>query len=320
MKLPHEIRRPISTQDEGTDWLYRDVAKRRYRRVALLAVPSDAPKRVRVQHLDPEMRGAAEWVPAGRLEVPWETKEAYLAAVDALQRLESHAPKSLVTDLVSRVLPDYIDPRTAGLLSNGAGGVLEILEVVAFRAAVGEGAQPLMEHPDAILSDDRAFLPWPAFERVLRALIKADPDPAMRLLDELTREQESFDRTVDREGPRWWMLDEETSLEAKRLRQWHENDLETIATLRRWLSLDKPSLAESYVELRGMYTDLAAIVRAAIPRVEMDRSQKSARLAKRMAELVDRPMPIVDVRGVRLMPDDEGYPDPLGGPDVGGPP
>ncbi|MEW1706591.1 hypothetical protein AB0230_05035 [Microbacterium sp. NPDC089190] len=318
--MPDEHRRPLATQDEGADWLYRDVPKRVYRRVVLLVVPSDAPKRVRIQHLDPEMRGTAEWVPAARLEVPWEARGVYLVAVDALHRLQSHAPKTLVTDLASRLLPGYIHPGTADLYYNGAGGVLEIFDVQTFRAEVGEDVQSLMGHPDSIVDDHRAFIPWPALERILVALIEADPDPAMRLLDELTREQERFDLTVDRDGPRWWMLDDEDSHEAARLRQWHERDLETIATLRRWLNLDTPSLAESYIELRGMYTDLAAIVQAAIPRVQMDRSQKSARLAKRMAELLDRPLPIVDVRGVRLMPDDEGYPDPLGGPDVGGPP
>lgn len=320
MLMPDEFRRPLALDDEGTDWLYWDVPKRVYRRVVLLAVPSNAPKRVRIQHLDPETRGSAEWVPAGRLEVPWEARTAYLNAVHVQHRLESHAPKTLVSDLAMSLLADYIDPAVADLFRNGAGGVLEISDLRAFVAVLGENAEDLMAHADAVVESRRAFLPWPALERVLTALIEANPDPAMRLLDELTRRRESFDRTVDREGPRWWMLPEETSLEAKRLRQWHENDLEMIATLRRWLSLDTPSLAESYIELRGMYTDLAAIVRAAIPRVQMDRSQKSARLAKRMAELVNRPVPIVDVRGLRLMPDDEGYPDPLGGPDVGGPP
>ena len=320
MRMPDEMRRPIRADDEGSDWLYWDLRVRVWRRVVLLAVPSDDPKRVHIQHLDPEMKGNAEWVPAGRLEVPWETREPYLAAVDALQRLESYAPKTLVTDLASQLLPDYINPGIAGLYYNGAGGVLEIFDVETFRVAVKGDVQSFMEHPDSIVDGRRAFLPWPALEQILTALIEADPNPAMQLLDDLTREQESFDRTVDREGPRWWMLQEENSREANRLREWHERDLETIATLRRWLSLDGPSLAESYVELRGMYTDLAAIIRAAIPRVQMDRSQKSARLAKRMAELVDRPMPIIDVRGVRLRADDEGYPDPVGGPDVGGPP
>lgn len=318
MRMPEDLRRPLVTQDEGKDWLYWDVGKRVFRRIVLLAVPSDAPKRVRVQHLDPEMKGGAEWVPAGRLAVPWDARDDYLAAVEMLNRLESHAPKTLVIDAASFLLPDYVKPEVADFHWNGAGGVLDVFDVSAFVAVLGDDAERLMNHPDSFIGTSRAFLPWPAVEQVLIALIGSNPDPAMRRLDELTREQESFDRTVDREGPRWWMLKEETSREAARLRQWHERDLETIATLRRWLSLDRPSLAESYIELRGMYTDLAAIVRAAIPRVQMDRSQKSARLAKRMAELVDRPMPIVDVRGLRLMPDDEGYPDPLGGFDVGG--
>lgn len=318
MRMPEDLRRPLVTQDEGTDWLYWDVGKRVFRRVVLLAVPSDAPKRVRVQHLDPEMKGGAEWVPAGRLEVPWDARDDYLAAVEMVNRLESHAPKTLVIDAAMYLLPEHVNPEVADFYRNGAGGVLEITDLDSFVKILGEDADHLMEHADSFVDRRRAFLPWSAVERVLIALIEANPQPAMRMLDERTERQQQFDLLVDKEGPRWWMSDEENSNEARRLRHWHENDLETIATLRRWLSAETPSLAESYIQLRGMYTDLAAIVRAAIPRVQMDRSQKSARLAKRMAELADRPMPIVDVRGLRLMPDDEGYPDPLGGFDVGG--
>lgn len=308
--MPEDLRRPLVAQDEGADWLYWDVGKRVFRRVVLLAVPSDAPKRVRVQHLDPEMKGGAEWVPAGRLQVPWDAREDYFTALEMLNRLESHAPTTRVIDTASLLLPDYIQPEVADFHRNGAGGVLEVIDVAAFVAILGDDAERLMDHPDSFIGTSRAFLPWPAVERILIALIEANPQPAMRLLDQRTKQQEEFDRQIDEEGERWWMSDEETGVQARRLRQWHEGDLETVALLRRWLSAETPTLAESYIELRGMYTDLAEIVRRAIPRIKMDRSQIAARLAARMEELVDRPMPMIEIRGVRSKTDDEGYPVP----------
>lgn len=304
--MPDELRRPLVTQDEGADWLYWDVGKRVFRRVVLLAVPSDAPKRVRVQHLDPEMKGRAEWVPAGRLQVPWDAREPYLAAVEMLNRLESHAPKTLVIDAVAYLLSDYVEPRVADLYWNGAGGVLAIKDLDAFVRILGDDAERLMEHADSFIGPSRAFLPWPAAERILIALIEANPQPAMRMLDQRTEQQHQFDRLVEEEGPRWWMSDDEDSTEARRLRQWHENDLETITTLQRWLSPETPSLAESYIELRGMYTDLAAIIEEAIPRVRMGRSQTADRLVARMTELINRPLPMIEVRGTPERSDQDG--------------
>ena len=70
--------RRVTAEDEGSDWLYVDPRNRSRHRVEIDVVPDRAQK-IRIQHLDRDMRGRSEWVPIGRAKVPWELRDAYLA-------------------------------------------------------------------------------------------------------------------------------------------------------------------------------------------------------------------------------------------------
>lgn len=95
------------------------------------------------------------------------------------------------------------------------------------------------------------------------------------------------------------MDDIDDSLSARRMRQRHQNRLQQTTLLRRWLDQPTPSLAESYVQLRGMYAELADAARAAVPRVRMVRAKISDDVADRLEQLLSEAPPIVDVRGLR---------------------
>lgn len=83
MRMSATIRRRPSPTDEGQDWLYWEPRASAWRRVELTAVPSETPQRARVQHLDADRGARAEWVPSGRLHVPWQLRDEYLASVEA---------------------------------------------------------------------------------------------------------------------------------------------------------------------------------------------------------------------------------------------
>lgn len=70
--------RRVTAKDEGSDWLYVDPTDRSRHRVKIDVVPDRAQK-IRIQHLDRDMRGRSEWVPIGRAKVPWELRDAYEA-------------------------------------------------------------------------------------------------------------------------------------------------------------------------------------------------------------------------------------------------
>ncbi len=298
MLMPDDFRRSLAREDEGTDWLYRDVPKRLYRRVVLLVVPSDAPKRVRIQHLDPEMKGSAEWVPAGRLKVPDGLAAEYLASVAAVDRVAAHAPGTAITDLAETVLSKYLPRRVASMEFTSLMGALSVVDLGALAELTGLEADKLTNHADAIAADDGWLLPWPTVERVVVALLHRNPGPGVVVLDELIQRRQAFDRLVEEEGERWWMRDDAPS-SARGPRKWHDMQTEQLRQLRQWLDQDQPTLAQSYLELRGLHTEMVAALREAIPRVRMGRSQTAYRIADRMQELVDRPTPLLDVRGTR---------------------
>lgn len=85
-------------------------------------------------------------------------------------------------------------------------------------------------------------------------------------------------------------------------RRHHEMETNQIGQMRQWLDQDQPTLAQSYLEPRGLHTELASALREAIPRVRMGRSQTASRIANRMQGLVDRPTPLLDVRGTQRKP------------------
>lgn len=306
MKMPAELRQTPSPHDEAADWVYWDPQAKKFRRVELTAVPSDRPQRVRVQHLEADTGSRAEWVPARRLHVPWAISGEYFTSIEAERRLERHAPRTWESDLGAIVLANYVRPEVAETQGNGSGGVLRIEQLDTLARLSGLPAEEMTSHPDTVSETSTWYVPWPTFERVLIGVIQLDPAPAMRLLDAQTRDHQSFDLLVDAQGERWWMGGKDDSLAAKRMQQWHRNHLQQTALLRRWLDQRTPSLAESYVQLRGMYAELADAARAAVPRVRMVRAKVSDEIADRIESLLSKALPIADVRGLRTDREYEG--------------
>lgn len=299
MKMPAELRQTPSPQDEATDWVYWDPQAKKFRRVELTAVPSEKPQRVRVQHLEADMGARAEWVPARRLHAPWTISDQYFGSLEAERRLERHAPHTWESDLGAIALAEYVQSQIAEVEGNGSGGVLRITELDKLARLSRLPPEEMTSHPDTVSDTTTWYVPWPTFERVLMAVIRSDPGPAMRLLDALDRDHQGFDLLVDARGERWWMDDNDDTLAARRMRQWHQNHLQQTSLLRRWLDQPAPTLAESYIQLRGMYAELADAARAAVPRVRMGRAKISDDIANRLETLLSQAPPITNVRGVR---------------------
>ncbi len=296
----HDRARKPQPDDEGSDWLYWSPPERKWRRVEILAVPSDDARRARIQQLDG--RAKAEWVPISRLRVPWADRGPYLARERRWERVRDGGPRAHIADTASSLLSRYVDDDVADFTT--ADGVLIVRDMQRLSKRCGIGAEVLISDPRAFEEADYWALPWTVGERVIVALCQRDVTPALRMFDEEMRGHQDFDRLVAAEGPRWWQRTAELEASerklAERTRRSHEDGLAATQQLRDWLGAGHQlGLAQAYLELRGMYSDLFDAAREASPRLRMDRTQISKRIADRLDELVGRATPVVDVAGLR---------------------
>jgi hypothetical protein len=293
-----DLRHTPSSADVGSEWLSWDPGATTWRLVEILEAAGPKPQRIRVQHLDVDMGGKSEWVPSKRLHVPASLREEYLASLAVYDRLASEAPPAHVSDVALLVLAECVPSSIADMDQTGAQGIVRISDVVALTAVAGTSVEELCDHEKALVDGSKWYLPWSATQTLLCALVRLHPEPAMRLLDQMTRRRQRFDLRVADQGEPWWMNEDQAEGWARRLDQWHDAELDQIEALRYWLNRKHPSLAESYLELKKLHAEMVAAINEAIPRIKMVRAHKSIQLARHLEDLANRPAPLLDVRGL----------------------
>ncbi|WP_188756139.1 hypothetical protein [Microbacterium album] len=282
--------RKPTPDDEGSDWLYRDPTTKRTHRVEIDVVPDQA-RKIRIQHLDRDMRGKSEWVPIGRAKVPWAVADDYLATVAMWARAERHRPGAAKSDLAARLLAVYVDERVAGIYYNGASGIIEIHDVPELARLCGLPPEALVEHEDTF-TDGATYAPWPTTELVVKRLVARDPQPASEHLASLRADDLRSAKRTMMDGDPWWVSptwDDDPT--AQRLRQWNEQDATTRKYLSQLLDDETPGLAEDFLTLRQMYLDLVRLMPHATERIRMTRARISEALAEEIERLVARPLP-----------------------------
>lgn len=288
MGLTYERR--VTPEDEHTDWLYVDPTRKSSHRVEIDVVPEKA-HRIRIQHLDRDMRGKSEWVPIARAKVPWELRHEYQRMLEAWHRAEQHRPPSGHRDVAVLLLETYLDPSVAEIYYTGVEGVLVIRDVGELARSTELSEEQLTGHEDAF-HDDALYVPWPTTLLVLRALCRLNPRPALELLSQRRADDDVWKQQVARDGDPWWVQEaREGDRHAKRLRRWSEIEAESISFLRWLTDADSPGLAEDFLRLREMYLDFVKIVPEAVSRINMVPAQISRDVAARLEDLADRPLP-----------------------------
>lgn len=282
--------RRVTSEDEGTDWLYVDPVKKTSHRVEIDAVP-DRAHRIRVQHLDRDMGGKAEWVPIARAKVPWALREDYEATLRMWGAAEKHCPPSSQGDVALMLLDTYLDPSVAEIYYTGVEGILVIPDVAELAQITGIDAETLSGHEDSFV-DEVLYTPWPTTLLVLQALCRRDPRPALEMLAQRKADDDVFKQRVARDGDPWWVQEaREGNREAKKIRRWTEMEEESIRFLRWLVDAGTPSLAEDFLQLREMYLDFVNIVPDAVARIRLVPAKLSQDMAARLQELADRPLP-----------------------------
>lgn len=148
-----------------------------------------------------------------------------------------------------------------------------------------------MAHEDAI-EDDAIYLPWPTTLAVLKALCRRNPGPALELVGERRRDELKHAQRVAKEGDPWWVeAAREDDPNGRRVKQWHDFEVEGLVILRTLVDDDRAGLADDFLELRQMYLDFVRLAPVAVGRIRMIPAQRSQRVADELEALADRPLP-----------------------------
>ncbi|WP_187662282.1 hypothetical protein [Microbacterium sp. Nx66] len=275
--------------DEESDWLYWDPPRKRWHRVILLAVP-ESPTRVRIQHLDADMRGKAEWVPARRCKVPWRLRDAFDATQAAWTRLASHDPEAPYRRAAEFVTLELLEESTATPALRSA--ALEVADLDQLSAATGIAKRELAGHPDTIVEDDITHVPWPTVARVVQELCRRYPDVITSYVHERDREEHELGVRRQAEGGAWY--DDETFADdrfAKRVKRWAREDEAARRILMQWADVDVPGIASRYAELRDRHIELTLALLPALDQLSRIRSNKSDLIAAEIRAIIDQPLP-----------------------------
>lgn len=270
----------VSPADEGTDWLYWEPPTKKWFRVELVGVPSEDPKRVRVQHLDPMKRGAVEWVPAGRVRVPWSHCEAYLAREERWARVLAGGGRGQERDAAWDVLYKFVPEDVASLHYNGAGGVLEVRDLGELATIAGMPADSIVEHSDAFEEDGIWYAPWTTTIEVVAAIASRHARDVVNMVRQAdVAANERTLEVLDENITFAWMSREQRAehLAAVFVKDEAYRDPWRQALLR-WGEHEAPGLAEEYRNLQRRYDELAALLIPVRQQLRQIRTKKAGAL------------------------------------------
>ncbi|GGD83245.1 hypothetical protein [Microbacterium murale] len=282
-------RKPVPAE-EGDDWLYYEPPTKRWYRVALMVVPEDA-QRVRVQHLDREMKGKAEWVPIGRCRVPWGLREEYFATNTRWDDLYSHAPEDDAFTEAAEIAITKVLSVSIAFPQHGGRATLEVFDLDGLADATGMTAAELVSHSATIRDSDATYLPWPSMKQVAIALCRRNPQPIIEYIDEREREIREQELASDLSPP--WYLDSSLNDDryALRARRWVKLGKDARQILKQWIDQDQPGLRENYLALRQQHVELVLAVLPALDQLSRIRSKKSDQIAAEIREIIEKPLP-----------------------------
>lgn len=177
----------------GEHWVYREKANAIGTSIRPVEIVRHGPTRsakVQVRWLDGEFPGLEDWVPRGRLKVPWHDKDAWqadeirnraLAVASGCRDHEWHALELVLLGTPFGELAHFGSARnTAWLESTNLG---------ALAAALGLDEQPLMDAEGAFVDRHGLYhAPWPTTRNLLERACHVWTEDVIRLIGQTERE------------------------------------------------------------------------------------------------------------------------------------
>jgi hypothetical protein len=245
------------TPEVGERWAYRARAVDRLDEVEVVRFGSKSPPRVLIRFAAPEHEGREDWVPPGRLKVPWEQQQAFLtherrwADVRAVAYLRETAVGRAI-GLVFDNLPDWEYARDG---YNDDTGVLMIHDVEGLLADLDLERSDL-EHPLNFVDGDMLIAPWPVAEKVVRRLAERRAMTLLPLIDAEERQARRRAQFGDYAG--------DHHISAEICAEVDAEFAESRAVVRQWCGQENRDRHDELVALRVEVRRLGELVEQAV--------------------------------------------------------
>jgi len=176
----------------GELWAYRHHGKDPLVEVRVLRFGTKPRRpRVLVRFVADEFEGLEDWVPVGRLKVPWDDAEEFAArekrwnAIASAYRVDDTAEYRAA----EVVFDTAIDPELAGLPYTTP-GVCCISDVDRLSRQLGLEPDELRGEPLSFEDDGELIVPWPVTEKIARRAAEHTPDPVLRYVEKQEARQQ----------------------------------------------------------------------------------------------------------------------------------
>jgi hypothetical protein len=224
--------------------------------------------------------GDVDWVPIGRLKVPWDERGPFLAEEDRWTLINGRTrPPALERDAAWEVFRLTVDPDIADLFYNGAAGVLEIHQMNDLVEVTGTPRSVIMSFEAAFSADGVTYVPWAMTKMLARSLATAHPGAILRVLaeEEVEERRRAFESAYRTTGYASREEVEARALEAfGKVMEYHRPRHEL---LRWWCGVEAVDMHAELEALRTSWTQLAALCVVAVDELASKGTKRASKLA-----------------------------------------
>lgn len=247
----------------GELWAYRARGIDPLVEVAVVRLGSQKPERVLVRFVDEVFEGRQEWVPPGRLRVPWARVGEFVAREERWDRvvaagLPRDDPREGAAELVFTLLVDDAVAR----MGYRERGTIHIARPDELAAGLGLEVGKLRDHPAAFVEDDVLVAPWPITELVVSTAARRNPEPVMERVaakERRAKHEAIHGRSYGSWGGEGYTVPAEICAEVDAERGWPVREL-----LRSWCGVAAGERSDELIELREEVRRLGVVAERAI--------------------------------------------------------
>lgn len=168
----------------GEHWGYRARGVEPLVEIEVIRIGTKRPPRALIRFVDDQHEGREQWVPPGRLKVPWEEASEFMASEARWERVDTHpglndTPEEYAIEEVFKLLID-------GALAEpfySRPGVTSISDVRGLAAYLEVDEGLLRAAPESFEEEECLIVPWATTEMIVRTACRLHPEPVLHKVD-----------------------------------------------------------------------------------------------------------------------------------------
>lgn len=174
----------------GETWAYRARSVDLLTEVEVRRIGTKRPPRVLIRYVDDDFEGRQEWVPPGRLKVPWSRLGAFVDREGRWAALIETIPTDQCPEYHAaiHVFEELVDPALARIGSNRTAGVGWIHDIEGLARLLHMDWRKLAEDPASFVESDSVIVPWAVTSQIARRAARRRPQIVLQLADRLESE------------------------------------------------------------------------------------------------------------------------------------